>query len=47
MTGPGQKPDYTKGEKIVNFFADIAIKGLCGVAWIVRKIRRPYWDRKR
>jgi len=46
MFGPGKKTFYTRSEKVANFFANIGV-GIFGcLAFVIRKIRRPYWDRK-
>jgi len=47
MTGPGQQPEYGKGEKIVNALADGVIKALSGVAWVVRRIWPPGWMKRK
>jgi len=40
MTKYGHQPKYSIGEKAVNFVADIAIKALLPVAWLIRKFKR-------
>ena len=37
---------YTKAERIVNFLARIPIAMFAGLAWLLRKIRKPYWDKQ-
>jgi len=45
MIGPGQQPDYTKGEKVVNCLAKIPLAMFGALAWLIRKIKKPYWDK--
>ena len=39
-------PEYTKAEKIVNTIAKVPLALFSALAFIVRKIRKPFWDRK-
>ena len=41
MIGPGQQPEYSTGEKVVNAIGNVIIKFVAvPIAWIWRKLRR-------
>jgi len=46
MTGPGEQPEYSTGEKIVNAAGKAVIACLVSIAWVIRKIWPPSWKSK-
>ncbi|MCG7853887.1 MAG: hypothetical protein MIO92_15305 [Methanosarcinaceae archaeon] len=41
-----QNPELGTGEKFMKAFGKVFITCLLPIVWVIRKIRRPYWDKK-
>ena len=46
MASVQQNPELGTGEKLMKVVGKVFLTCLLPLVWVIRKVRRPYWDHK-